>query len=141
MAPNCSPTMVITGTSVFFSAWPKCTARLGRPRARAKAWARRLAVGTANVNEGFAAAWGSFDAPMGGWKASGVGRRHGREGIVKYTETQTVAVQRVMPIRAPHGVDAERWADLMSLGLKVLRYRPRNALLKATGGLPVRERR
>ena len=103
--------------------------------------ARRLAVGTANVNEGFAAAWGSFDAPMGGWKASGVGRRHGREGIVKYTETQTVAVQRVMPIRAPHGVDAERWADLMSLGLKVLRYRPRNALLKATGGLPVRERR
>ena len=27
--------MVITGTSVFFSAWPKLIARLERPRARA----------------------------------------------------------------------------------------------------------
>ncbi|MGM0385779.1 MAG: succinic semialdehyde dehydrogenase [Actinomycetota bacterium] len=103
--------------------------------------APRLQVGTANVNEGFAAAWGSFDAPMGGWKASGVGRRHGREGIVKYTETQTVAVQRAMTIRAPHGMGAERWASLMSAGLKVLKYRPNNGLLKATGGVPLRERR
>ena len=28
------PVMVITGTSVFFSAWPKCTTRSGGPRAR-----------------------------------------------------------------------------------------------------------
>ena len=35
MPPNCRPMMVITGTSVFFSAWPKLIARLGRPRARA----------------------------------------------------------------------------------------------------------
>jgi hypothetical protein len=27
--------IVITSTSVFFSAWPKYTARFGRPRARA----------------------------------------------------------------------------------------------------------
>lgn len=101
--------------------------------------ARRLEVGTANVNDGFAAAWGSFDAPMGGWKASGVGRRHGREGILKYTETQTVAVQRILPIRAPRGVGAEQWAALMSGGLRVLRYRPRNALLKAMGGVPLRK--
>ncbi len=33
--PSCRPAMVITGTSVFFSAWPKWTARVGRPRARA----------------------------------------------------------------------------------------------------------
>ena len=33
--PICKPTMVITGTSVFFSAWPKYTAWLLRPRARA----------------------------------------------------------------------------------------------------------
>ena len=27
MPPSCRPVMVITGTSVFFSAWPKFTAR------------------------------------------------------------------------------------------------------------------
>ena len=53
-----------------------------------------------NVNEGYIAAWGSVDAPMGGMKDSGLGRRHGAEGIRKYTESQTVAVQRVMPIAA-----------------------------------------
>ena len=33
--PNCSPIMVMTGTSVFFRAWPKLIARVVRPRARA----------------------------------------------------------------------------------------------------------
>ena len=33
--PSCRPAMVITGTSVFFSAWPKFTARSESPRARA----------------------------------------------------------------------------------------------------------
>ena len=33
--PNCRPAMVITGTSVFFSAWPKWIARVVSPRARA----------------------------------------------------------------------------------------------------------
>jgi hypothetical protein len=31
MAPSCRPVMVMTGTSVFFSAWPKWTARLDEP--------------------------------------------------------------------------------------------------------------
>ena len=49
---------------------------------------------------------------MGGFKSSGLGRRHGAEGILKYTEAQTVAVQRGMPIAAPTGVPDEvfgRW--------------------------------
>ena len=29
-APSCRPVMVITGTSVFFSAWPKYTAAVGQ---------------------------------------------------------------------------------------------------------------
>jgi len=33
--PSCSPAMVMTGTSVFFSAWPKLMVRSDRPRARA----------------------------------------------------------------------------------------------------------
>jgi hypothetical protein len=35
MAPSCRPITVITGTSVFFSAWPKLMVRSGSPRARA----------------------------------------------------------------------------------------------------------
>ena len=30
---------------------------------------------------------------MGGMKASGMGRRHGRDGLLKYTESRTVAVR------------------------------------------------
>jgi hypothetical protein len=33
--PTCRPITVITGSSVFLSAWRKCTARLVSPRARA----------------------------------------------------------------------------------------------------------
>src|SRR5581483_66999 len=39
--------------------------------------ASRLQAGTVNVNEGYVATWGSVDAPMGGMKDSGLGRRHG----------------------------------------------------------------
>ncbi|HYG61573.1 MAG TPA: succinic semialdehyde dehydrogenase, partial [Thermoanaerobaculia bacterium] len=44
--------------------------------------ATRLRVGTVNINEAYAAAWASVDAPMGGFKDSGLGRRHGAEGIL-----------------------------------------------------------
>jgi succinate-semialdehyde dehydrogenase/glutarate-semialdehyde dehydrogenase len=64
--------------------------------------AERVETGTVNINEAYQAAWGSVDSPMGGVKASGVGRRHGREGILKYTESQTISVQRVIPL-APFG--------------------------------------
>jgi succinate-semialdehyde dehydrogenase/glutarate-semialdehyde dehydrogenase len=61
---------------------------------------------------------------MGGMKDSGVGRRHGAEGIRKYTEPQTVAVQRVMPIAPPRHVPPKLWARAMTLGLRLLRYIP-----------------
>ena len=34
------------------------------------------------------------EVPMGGTKESGLGRRHGREGITKYCEQQTIVVDR-----------------------------------------------
>ncbi|CAN5549820.1 succinic semialdehyde dehydrogenase [soil metagenome] len=86
--------------------------------------ATRLEAGTVNVNEAYAAAWASLDAPMGGFKDSGVGRRHGAHGIQKYTESQTVAVQRGVPIAAPFGMDEERYARLVSGALKVMRRAP-----------------
>ena len=60
--------------------------------------APRIKAGTVNINEGFAASFGSIDAPMGGMRHSGMGRRQGAEGIHRYTEPQAVAVQRGVPV-------------------------------------------
>jgi len=50
---------------------------VSRDNRAAQSLARRLRAGTVNVNEGYAAAWASKRAPMGGMGASGLGRRHG----------------------------------------------------------------
>jgi succinate-semialdehyde dehydrogenase/glutarate-semialdehyde dehydrogenase len=86
--------------------------------------AARLRVGIVNVNEGYAAAWASHDAPMGGVKDSGVGRRHGREGILKYTEPQTIAVQRLLPVGPVRGVPYATYTRVLNVGLRVLRRLP-----------------
>ncbi|MCA5892605.1 succinate-semialdehyde dehydrogenase (NADP(+)) [Isoptericola sp. NEAU-Y5] len=62
--------------------------------ARARRLAAQVEAGTVVINDGYLSAWGSVAAPMGGFKASGQGRRHGREAIESVTEVQTVAVQR-----------------------------------------------
>jgi succinate-semialdehyde dehydrogenase/glutarate-semialdehyde dehydrogenase len=86
--------------------------------------ATRLQAGTVNVNDGYAAAWASVDAPMGGWKASGVGRRHGAYGLLKYTESQTVAAQRLVPTTAPKGVTQDRYAAVMTKALRLMQRIP-----------------
>jgi succinate-semialdehyde dehydrogenase/glutarate-semialdehyde dehydrogenase len=91
---------------------------------RGEELATRVQTGTVNVNDGYAAAWASHDAPMGGFKDSGVGRRHGREGIVKYCDPQTVAVQRVLSIGPVQGVSQERYARTMTMAAKVLKRLP-----------------
>ncbi|WP_031012208.1 succinic semialdehyde dehydrogenase [Streptomyces sp. NRRL F-5727] len=88
---------------------------------RGHAVAARLRTGTVNINEGYAPAYGSVRAPMGGMKDSGLGRRHGSEGILKYTEAQTVAQQRLMPLAPSFGMDDEAYAKVMSLSLKALK--------------------
>lgn len=88
---------------------------------RGLAVAARLRAGTVNVNEGYGAAYGSVQAPMGGMKDSGLGRRHGSDGILKYTEAQTVAQQRVMPLAPAFGMDDEKYAAFMSRSLKVMK--------------------
>ena len=100
-----------------FSVWTRDT-RHGR------ALATRLRAGTVNVNEGYAPAWASVDAPMGGMKASGLGRRHGQAGIVKYTDAQTVAIQRLLPIAPPPFVGIGLWRRSMTAALRVLRRVP-----------------
>ena len=100
-----------------FSLWTKDTKK-------GKQIAKRLQAGTINVNEGYAATWASTDAPMGGMKASGLGRRHGAEGITKYTESQTVSVQRLLPIAPPPMVSQKLWGKSMTLALRVMRRIP-----------------
>lgn len=84
----------------------------------------RLEAGTVNVNEAYAAAWSSTDAPMGGFKNSGLGRRHGREGILKYTEAQTVAVQRGLRFRPPKGLPNAAYPVLLTRALRLMRRFP-----------------
>ncbi|MER5959419.1 succinic semialdehyde dehydrogenase [Streptomyces longhuiensis] len=89
--------------------------------ARGRAVAARVHAGTVNVNEAFAAAWGSIDAPMGGMGDSGLGRRHGADGILKYTEAQTVAHQRIQGFYPPARISPETWATLLTGALKVMK--------------------
>jgi succinate-semialdehyde dehydrogenase/glutarate-semialdehyde dehydrogenase len=83
--------------------------------------AARLRAGTVNVNEGYASAWGTTSAPMGGMGASGLGRRHGTEGLLKYTESQTIAVQRLVAMGPQFGLSDEKWSDFMVGSLALMK--------------------
>ncbi len=89
--------------------------------------AARLRSGTVNVNEGYAFAWGSLSAPMGGMGQSGVGRRHGPEGLLKYTESQTIATARVFNLDPPLGIPGTLWQkSLLPIVRTVMRLPGRN---------------
>ncbi len=93
---------------------------------RGKAIAERIRAGTVNVNDGYSSAWASLDAPMGGMKASGLGRRHGREGLLKYTEPQTVAVRSALAAKLQDpGRDGAGYARRFTAILRKAKYLPR----------------
>ncbi len=88
---------------------------------RGREIARQIRCGTVNVNEAFAATFGSLDAPMGGMRDSGLGRRQGAEGIHRYTDPQAVAVQRLLRFSPVLGMSDERFARTMTAQLRLLR--------------------
>lgn len=88
---------------------------------RGRELAARIRAGTVNINEAYAAAWASMGAPMGGMKASGVGRRHGREGILKYTESQNVTAQHLVGFGPPPGVSDETFANVLSASMALMK--------------------
>ncbi|MBC9958244.1 succinic semialdehyde dehydrogenase [Yimella sp. cx-51] len=92
-----------------------------RDTARGRGIGNQIRCGTVNVNEGYAAAWASNGAPMGGMGQSGIGRRHGAEGIQKYTESQNVTVQYGPGFAIPKGVPPKTWARAMSVGMKLMK--------------------
>lgn len=94
-----------------------------RPR-RALAVARRLRAGTVNINESYAATWTATSSPIGGMRQSGLGRRHGAEGLLKYTEAQTIAVQRLLPLAPPPWVAETRYARWLPRLLRAMRHLP-----------------
>ena len=98
------------------SVWTRDT-RAGRELAA------RLQSGTVNINEAYSATWASA-SPMGGFKESGLGRRHGRQGIEKYTEAQTIAVERLLAIDTPPFLSNGQYAAVMSAAIKMMRYLP-----------------
>ncbi|MGH9182293.1 MAG: succinic semialdehyde dehydrogenase [Acidimicrobiales bacterium] len=95
-----------------------------RDTRRGRALAADLQVGAVNVNEAYAATWGSSDAPVGGVKDSGTGRRHGAAGLLRFTAAQTVSVQRLLPLAAPPGLDPATYTRLMAGALRLLRRLP-----------------
>jgi succinate-semialdehyde dehydrogenase / glutarate-semialdehyde dehydrogenase len=99
------------------SIWTRDTAKGAR-------LARQVEAGSVNINEGYSAAWGSIDSPIGGMKASGLHPRHGAEGIRKFTASQTIAVQHLMPIAPAYGMSQEFFARWMTRLLKILRWTP-----------------
>jgi succinate-semialdehyde dehydrogenase / glutarate-semialdehyde dehydrogenase len=85
--------------------------------------AARIQTGTVNINEAYAATWASA-APMGGWKHSGLERRHGRHGILKYTDPQTVSVERVLNIGTPAFLSHGQYAAVMKTAVGLLKRVP-----------------
>ncbi|MEO7979829.1 MAG: succinic semialdehyde dehydrogenase, partial [Sporichthyaceae bacterium] len=92
-----------------------------RDVARGRLVAARIRTGTVSINETYAAVWGATRSPMGGVKDSGLGRRHGRDGILRYTEPQTVAVQRLVGFAPPPSVSWDRWAKGFTVSLRALK--------------------
>jgi succinate-semialdehyde dehydrogenase/glutarate-semialdehyde dehydrogenase len=88
---------------------------------RGRRVASKIKCGSVNVNEGFAATFGSIDAPMGGMKNSGLGRRQGQDGIRRFVEVQSVATQTGIPIAPSHGLDGKAFTSVMTGVLRMMK--------------------
>ncbi|WP_024800993.1 succinic semialdehyde dehydrogenase [Nocardia sp. BMG51109] len=90
-----------------------------RNLARAERLAQRLEAGNININDGFVASFSAKATPSGGIKQSGVGTRHGDDGLLKYTDTIHVGVQKkqVLSARANMPYPKQLKSTLISLRL------------------------
>jgi acyl-CoA reductase-like NAD-dependent aldehyde dehydrogenase len=67
---------------------------------RAERVARRVECGAVNVND-VLVNYFATEVPMGGWKQSGIGSRHGEPGIKKYCRSESVVITRFGASREP----------------------------------------
>jgi acyl-CoA reductase-like NAD-dependent aldehyde dehydrogenase len=69
-------------------------------RERAEQVARRVECGAVNVND-VLVNYFATGVPMGGWKQSGIGSRHGEPGIKKYCRSESLVITRFGGKREP----------------------------------------
>jgi acyl-CoA reductase-like NAD-dependent aldehyde dehydrogenase len=92
---------------------------------KGEALARRMEAGVVSVNDS-QLHYAATELPMGGWKHSGLGHRHGAGGILKYTRPQSIMVTRFGPKKAPHMFPYRRTVtNLMLRGLRAMYGRRR----------------
>jgi acyl-CoA reductase-like NAD-dependent aldehyde dehydrogenase len=72
-----------------------------RDAAKGERLARMIEAGVCCVNDA-QINYLALELPMGGWKQSGLGARHGADGIRKYTRQQAILVTRFAPKRDLH---------------------------------------
>ncbi|QWF21625.1 succinate-semialdehyde dehydrogenase (NADP(+)) [Nocardioides sp. LMS-CY] len=82
---------------------------------------RRIQSGNVNVNDILATAYAAKGTPSGGVKQSGVGARHGDQGLLKYTDVQNLAVLKKQVLGARPGQDYDEYVKGMLGGLRMMR--------------------
>jgi acyl-CoA reductase-like NAD-dependent aldehyde dehydrogenase len=87
----------------------------------AQAVARQIQSGNVNVNDILATAYASKGTPSGGVKQSGVGARHGDQGLLKYTDVQNLAVLKKQVMGAQPGQSYDAYVKQMLMSLKLMR--------------------
>ncbi len=91
------------------------------PERDARAVASRLHAGSVNINEGFRASFASMASPMGGMKASGMGRRNGKQGILRFTDSRTVGVAATWMSLPTRGRHYKKMAPMMRVLSRLLK--------------------
>ncbi len=87
----------------------------------AVAVAARIEAGNVNVNDTLAAAYASKGTPSGGVKQSGVGARHGDQGLLKYTDATNLAVLKKQVLSTPRDQPYEKHVETTLKGLALMR--------------------
>jgi acyl-CoA reductase-like NAD-dependent aldehyde dehydrogenase len=92
---------------------------------RGEALARRIEAGVVCVNDADLN-YAALELPMGGWKASGLGSRHGADGIRKYCKRQSLLVTPGWaPVREAHYMPyAAETTALVAETMQLLAARP-----------------
>ncbi len=88
---------------------------------RGRRVARQIRCGTVNVNEAYGATFGSINAPMGGMRSSGLGRRQGPEGLLRFVESQAIGTQSLLPLTPSLGLSPQAFVTGLTGALRVLK--------------------
>jgi acyl-CoA reductase-like NAD-dependent aldehyde dehydrogenase len=104
------------------SAYGLQAAVFSRDTRRGEEVGRRLDAGACCINDA-QVNFMAFEAPMGGWKNSGIGSRHGADGIRKYCRTQTMLTNRFALDKDPYMFPYTAWRSEASARFMGFLYR------------------